>query len=69
MTCRTCKEESSFENVQHLLSCDTLKVDVNPISCGISVEDIYGNLASQVKCVKFFEMILNKRKLIIELEE
>ena len=67
MTCRTCKEENSFENVQHLLLCHTLKVNSN--SCDISVEDIYGNLTSQVKFVKIFEMIHNKRKLIIELED
>ena len=62
------KKGNTFEDMRHLISCDELKLDINPIHNGISVEDMYGDLEAQVKFVKSFEILHTKRKLLEEIE-
>ena len=41
MSCRFCKKSNNYEDMKHLLSCETLMIDSNN---SISYDDIYGNL-------------------------
>ena len=65
MTCRTCSDTSTYENIQHLLQCDSLtdKLDVTKVK----INDIFGSLADQVRFIKVFKKISTKRKLMLEL--
>ena len=69
MSCRSCKKENTLEDLSHLISCEALNININPISHGISVEDMYGDLQSQVKFVNFFEKIHTKRQILQDLED
>ena len=68
MICRSCKAKDSYENITHLISCYILVKDVNPMSHGFSVDDIFGGLEKQIVFVKFFEKIHTKRMLLQEFE-
>ena len=69
MSCRSCKLDNTYEDIRHLISCEALKININPKSQGISVEDMYGGLESQIKFVKFFEKIHTKRQILQDLDK
>ena len=68
MICRSCKAKESYENIAHIISCDILVKEVNPMSHGLSVDDIFGGLQKQIAFVIFFEKIHTKSMLLQEFE-
>ena len=59
LTCKLCKDENSVEDLPHLLACPFL-VGHPKLSSkinSIKIDDIFGNLESQVKAVKIWDRI------------
>ena len=63
--CELCKDESEDETQRHLLQCTFVvnHPEVGPEVQQIKYDDIFSDLASQVKAVKIWKKILNVRKL------
>ena len=66
MICRSCGEANSYEDIQHLLCCDSL-IDKSETT-KISVSDIFGSLSDQIRFIKIFKKISNKREVLLDLK-
>ena len=66
MTCRSCRHPSSYENVDHLLVCEIFENETEGIQ--LYFEDVFQPLQTQIKFIKIFKKIHNKRELLFELD-
>ena len=64
MTCRVCLQVDSYEDEKHTFSCPVLLEDIE-VDNHIEFVDVFGNLEGQVKAVKYFTKIIQKRNAII----
>ena len=67
--CDLCKEEE--DSIQHCLECTVLLNECSDLYNDriVRFEDLFGNLAAQIRAVKLFEKVLEKRKQLLERRE
>ena len=66
MTCRICLEKDSYEDENHtFLECSVLLENIE-INKNIKFDDVFGCLDIQVKAIKYFMRIIQKRNAILE---
>jgi hypothetical protein len=62
LTCRTCRNEDTLENEEHLLVCPAL----NDKAHDVSLNDVYGNVDVQYRVTQIFKKILRKQKIYLD---
>ena len=68
MSCRICRDPNSYEDEDHtFFRCSDLKHDSDTNTHDIKFEDIYSDLENQIRAIKYFRNIADKRKIILEL--
>ena len=68
MSCRICCDRNSIEDEDHtFFRCSDLKHDSYTNTHDIKFDDIYTDLEKQIRAIKYFQNIVDKRKLILEL--
>ena len=65
MSCRLCCLPDSYEDEDHLIHCDELVIQDNQED--YKFDDVFSELDIQIKFVKFFTKIIERRKLLFEL--
>ena len=66
MTCRLCCEKDSYEDENHtFFACSVLLEDME-VDKSIKFDDIFGSLKEQVKAIRYFIRIIQKRNAILE---
>ena len=69
MSCRICLQEDSFEDEEHtFFDCNVLMDDID-IEEDIKFEDVFGTLEAQIKAVKYFTKIIEKRNIILDIRQ
>ena len=63
LTCRTCRNEDTLENEDHLLVCPAL----NDEAQDVSFNDVYGNVDVQYRVTQIFKKIFRKQKIYLDL--
>ena len=64
LVCRTCKEEDSVEEEDHLLVCKNLKSEVKDDE--VIFEFVYKDVKHQKRAVKVFKAVLRKREILMK---
>ena len=64
LVCRTCKEEDSVEEEDHLLVCKNLKSEVKDDE--VKFEFVYKDVKHQKRAVKVFKAVLRKSEILIK---
>ena len=68
MSCRVCHQTDSYEDEEHtFFACKVLLEDIE-VKKDIKFKDIFGNIESQVKSIKYFTKIIQRRNIILELQ-
>ena len=67
MICRICLDPSTVESLSHLISCKKLGKEMG--GAQLNLEDIYGPLHAQIKFIKIFKRISEKREVIMGLNK
>ena len=65
MSCRLCKLPDSYEDENHLIKYCELEIQDDQNN--FKFDDIFADLETQIKIVKFFTKIIERRKLLFEL--
>ena len=68
MSCRTCCDENTIEDEIHSLECPSV-IDEDEKDNSIKFHHIFGSLDEQIKAVKYYIKVMNKRNLILELQQ
>ena len=64
LVCRTCKEEDSVEDEDHLLDCKNLKSEVEDDE--VKFEFVYKDLIHQKRAVNAYKAVLRKREILMK---
>ena len=62
--CRTCKEEDSIEDEDHLLDCKNLKSEIDDVE--VKFDFVYKDLIHQKRAVNAFKAVLRKREILMK---
>ena len=66
MSCRTCCDKNTFEDEIHSLECPSV-IDEDSKDESIKFYHIFGNLEEQIKAVRYYIKVMNKRNIMLEL--
>ena len=65
MQCRLCEDENSHEDENHLLNCSELVAHLE--TSDVRFDDVFGDLETQIRAVKRFIKVLDRRDNIMDL--
>ena len=66
MSCRTCGDKDTHEDESHSLSCISV-VKKEEMNTNIKFDDIFGSLNQQVRAIKYFLPIIQRRAILLDL--
>ena len=67
MKCRICLEEDSYEDEEHTFFLCSVLLKDHSTDAEIKFEHLYGDLEEQIRAIKYFKQIADKRQLFLEI--
>ena len=64
LVCRTCKEDDSVEDEDHLLDCKNLKSEIDDEE--VKYEFVFKDLIHQKRAIKAYKAVLRKREILLK---